>query len=137
MLAISLAVHGLIAGMVALSGLHSAPAANTPRTEVTTRLTLIRPSFPLVRPGAVPSTVRRMLAKTQPWYLVPPRRGHWQIVVGEPLGPAQYAPAGVPQPLAARALTQHFVDYFTRSLSALAPGAPESLPVLAPGCTMP
>jgi 1-acyl-sn-glycerol-3-phosphate acyltransferase len=78
----------------------------------------------------------QMLAKSQPWYLVPPRRGHWQLVVGEPLRPAQYAPAGLPQPLAARALTQHFVDYFSRSANIIAQSAAAAGPVLAPDCTI-
>jgi 1-acyl-sn-glycerol-3-phosphate acyltransferase len=65
-----------------------------------------------------------MLGKHQPWYTVPERPGHWRIVVGEPLQAAEFAPAGVPEPLAARRLTQHFADYFSRSVTAVTQGWP-------------
>ncbi len=78
----------------------------------------------------------RMLGKGEPWYRVPPRPGHWRMVVGEPMHAAEYAPAGVPEPLAARRLTQHFVEYFTRSVTAVTPAAAGAGPALAPGGTM-
>lgn len=75
----------------------------------------------------------RMLGKHQPWYIVPPRPGHWRIVVGDPLRAADFAPAGVPAPLAARRLTDHFADYFTHSVSSITQGRAGPGPGLAPG----
>jgi 1-acyl-sn-glycerol-3-phosphate acyltransferase len=63
-----------------------------------------------------------MLAKTQPWYSAPYGPGHFVISVGEPLPASRYAPEGVPQSVAARALTRRFVEYFTGTLQALRAG---------------
>jgi 1-acyl-sn-glycerol-3-phosphate acyltransferase len=57
-----------------------------------------------------------MLNKGAPWYKVPPRPGHWQLLVGEPLRATDYVSAGVSEALAARRLTQHFIDYFSRTV---------------------
>lgn len=78
----------------------------------------------------------RMLGKNQAWYKVPPRPGHWHVVVGEPLHAADFAAAGVPEPLAARRLTEHFADYFAHSVTAITQAPPGTSPALAPGCTM-
>ena len=78
----------------------------------------------------------RMLGKGEHWYRVPPRPGHWRMVVGEPMHAADYAPAGVPEPLAARRLTRHFVEYFTRSVTAVTPAAAGGGSALVPGGTM-
>ncbi len=64
------------------------------------------------------------LTKAEPWYRIPPRRAHWRLVVGEPLPAAEYAPPACREALAARALTQHFVDYFSRSVSSITRRAP-------------
>jgi len=74
-----------------------------------------------------------MLGKHQPWYRVPPRRGHWRMLVGEPLRAADFAPAGVPEALAARRLTEHFRNYFTHSVTAITEPAPALGPALATG----
>lgn len=71
-----------------------------------------------------------LLGKHQPWYKVPPARPQWRIVVGEPLSAGEFAPAGVPEPLAARRLTEHFADYFARSVTAVTLGAADHGPVL-------
>lgn len=63
-----------------------------------------------------------MLAKTQPWHAAPYGPGHFVISVGEPLPASEYAPEGVPQSVAARALTRRFVEYFTGTLQALRAG---------------
>lgn len=63
-----------------------------------------------------------MLAKTQPWYEAPYGPGHFVISVGDPLPASEYAPPGVPQSVAARALTRRFVEYFSGALEALRAG---------------
>jgi len=63
-----------------------------------------------------------MLAKTQPWHEAPYGPGHFVISVGESLPASEYAPDGVPQSVAARALTRRFVEYFTGTLRALRAG---------------
>lgn len=58
-----------------------------------------------------------MLSKGVPWYGIPRRPGHWRLQVGTALRPADYIADGVSEAVAARQLTQHFVEYFTRSLA--------------------
>ena len=53
------------------------------------------------------------LTKAESWYHVPLRRPHWTLFVGEPFKAADVIPQGQPQPVAARHLTQHFLDYFS------------------------
>lgn len=77
-----------------------------------------------------------MLGKDDPWYLVPARQPCWRLQVGEPLRAADYAPAGVPEPLAARRLTRHFEALFSGSVSGVTPPAAAGGPALAPDCTM-
>jgi len=78
-----------------------------------------------------------MLAKTQPWYHIPPSRGHWRLVVGEPLPAAQFTGAGIPEALAARHLTQFLVEYFSRSVTAVTQQGANAAASLTPNCTMP
>ena len=60
-----------------------------------------------------------MLAKTQAWHQVPPRKGNFIISVGEPIPASQYARPELPHSLAARALTRQFENYFADSLAGL------------------
>ena len=76
------------------------------------------------------------LTKAEAWYRIPPRRPHWRLVVGEPLPAAEYTPAGVPEALAARRLTQHFVNYFSHSVSSIMQQATASTAAVTPTCTM-
>lgn len=64
--------------------------------------------------SCTPST----LTKAEPWYRIPRRRPHWRIAVGETVSPAAFSPPGAPPALAARRLTQHFVDYFSQAAAA-------------------
>ena len=76
------------------------------------------------------------LTKASPWYRIPSRRPHWRLLVGEPLSAADYAPAGMPEALAARHLTQHFANYFSVSVSAMESGAAGGGAAVASNCTM-
>ncbi len=76
------------------------------------------------------------LTKAEPWYRIPPRRPHWRLLVGEPIPAADYAPAGMPEALAARRLTQHFANYFSVSLGTAQGGASAAGAALASDCTM-
>ncbi len=76
------------------------------------------------------------LTKAEPWYRVPPRRPNWKLLVGDPLPAADYAPAGMPEALAARHLTQHFVNYFSDSTSAAARAGCGAGAAMASTCTM-
>lgn len=49
------------------------------------------------------------LTKGEPWFRIPPRRPRWTIEVGAAINPRSFAADGVPEPLAARRLTQHLV----------------------------
>jgi 1-acyl-sn-glycerol-3-phosphate acyltransferase len=60
-----------------------------------------------------------MLAKTQPWHSAPFGPGQFIVSVGEPIAAADYAPEGMPQSLAARAVNRRLEAYFTQSLSVL------------------
>ena len=77
-----------------------------------------------------------LLTKGVPWYRIPPVPGHWRLVVGQPLRAQDYAPAGIPEPLAARRLTRHFAEYFGQAVAAPLPLAAAAGPALAPDCTM-
>ncbi|MDR3414687.1 MAG: lysophospholipid acyltransferase family protein [Nevskia sp.] len=77
-----------------------------------------------------------MLTKGEPWYSIPAQPGHWQLQVGEPFHPADLAPPGVPEPVAARRLTQHFIDYFSGTLTAITRTQEPAGSVLAADCTM-
>jgi len=61
-----------------------------------------------------------MLAKTQAWHHAPHGPGHFIISVGEPIPADVYAPQGMPQSLAARAITRRLEEYFTAALKTLA-----------------
>jgi len=78
-----------------------------------------------------------MLTKGEPWYRIPPQPGHWQLLVGEPFRPAAHAPPGLPEAVAARRLTRHFVDHFSRSVTAVTQTAESADSVFAADCTMP
>jgi len=51
-----------------------------------------------------------MLTKGTPWYQVPPRPGHFTIVVGEPLQPSSFRAAGTSPAQAAARLTQQLLQ---------------------------
>ena len=76
------------------------------------------------------------LTKAEPWYRIPPRRGHWQLRIGEPLPASDYGAAGAQSALAARRLTQHFVDYFSRSVIPVTPRPAGAAAAVAADCTM-
>ena len=76
------------------------------------------------------------LTKAEPWYRIPPRRPHWRLVAGEPLPASDYTPVGMPEALAARRLTQHFVDYFSNSVSIIMQQATIPTAIITPNCTM-
>jgi 1-acyl-sn-glycerol-3-phosphate acyltransferase len=76
-----------------------------------------------------------MLSKHQPWYRVPPRPGHWRLLVGEPLPAARFN--GEPEALAARHLTEFLLEYFSRSANSLPQAVPAQAAPLTPNCTMP
>jgi len=76
------------------------------------------------------------LTKAEPWYHIPPRRAHWRLLVGKPLPAADYAPAGMPEALAARHLTEHFVNYFSDSTGATAQAGRGAGAAMASNCTM-
>jgi 1-acyl-sn-glycerol-3-phosphate acyltransferase len=56
------------------------------------------------------------LTRGSHWYRVPPRRPHFTITVGQAIPAARYAPAGEPNPLAARHLTSMLAAHFTRGI---------------------
>jgi hypothetical protein len=58
MLGVSLALHGLLAGGVALSFCRGAPQGSVEPVEETTTLTLIPPTLPPVRPSSMPSIAK-------------------------------------------------------------------------------
>ena len=60
-----------------------------------------------------------VLAKTQAWHEAPLGKGRFIISVGDPIPATEYLADGLPQSLAARALTRRFEAYFTSSLAAL------------------
>jgi 1-acyl-sn-glycerol-3-phosphate acyltransferase len=62
-----------------------------------------------------------MLTKGAKWYRVPPRPGHWRIEVGDAIRPGDFVQAGEGPAVAARRLTRHFMDYFSRRAPAAAP----------------
>jgi len=76
------------------------------------------------------------LTKAESWYHIPPRRPNWKLLVGDPLLAADYAPAGMPEALAARQLTQHFVNYFSDSTGAAARAGCGAGAAMASTCTM-
>lgn len=59
-----------------------------------------------------------MLLKNTQWYQVPPRRGHYRFQVGESFHPRNIAGCEQATPRAARILTRHMLDYFTRETAA-------------------
>ncbi|TFZ00390.1 1-acyl-sn-glycerol-3-phosphate acyltransferase [Ramlibacter henchirensis] len=60
------------------------------------------------------------LAKGEKWYRVPPRRVHFRIEVGEPIAVSPFIDASPTAALAARRLTRHLTDYFSREEVAIA-----------------
>lgn len=74
----------------------------------------------------LPVTIRvapTTLTKGEPWWHIPDRPFHVNIVVGEPIQPADFLTQATQPSLAARHLTQHLERYFTESLTRLEPGA--------------
>lgn len=64
----------------------------------------------------LPVTIRcepLMLNKHRPWYDVPPRPGHYRIVVGEPYDPSRYLHEARGMAIAARRLSAEWVRYFS------------------------
>lgn len=54
------------------------------------------------------------LGKGEKWYHVPPRRMHMRLEVGEDLPVAPFLADGASEAVAARRLTDHLTDYFSR-----------------------
>jgi 1-acyl-sn-glycerol-3-phosphate acyltransferase len=77
-----------------------------------------------------------MLTKADPWYRIPPRRGHWRLVVGEPMAAARFQAGEVSEALAARHLTEYLLQYFSRSMTAITQRARSVAVPLTPDCTM-
>ncbi|MFL6693894.1 MAG: lysophospholipid acyltransferase family protein [Ramlibacter sp.] len=63
-----------------------------------------------VRIRCVPAT----LAKGERWWAVPARRAHIRIEVDEPIAVSPFIAASPNRALAARQLTEHLTDYFSR-----------------------
>lgn len=54
------------------------------------------------------------LAKGEKWYHVPARRAHFHIDIGEPIAVAPFIAEAASRAIAARRLTQHLTEYFSR-----------------------
>jgi 1-acyl-sn-glycerol-3-phosphate acyltransferase len=57
------------------------------------------------------------LRKGDPWYLLPRRRPHFEIVVGDTIAVADFSASGDGEALAARRLTDHLTRYFSTDAS--------------------
>lgn len=57
-----------------------------------------------------------MLTKQQPWYQAPRQRPHFVLNVLDDIDPARFLPADTTPARAARLLTEHLSDFFTREL---------------------
>lgn len=59
------------------------------------------------------------LTKDSVWYRVPARRPHYTILVGDPIVAAEYVVKNIPHATAARRLTVHLANHFTRDIESV------------------
>lgn len=73
------------------------------------------------------------LTKAEPWYVIPRRKPHWIIDVREPFALAPFRADDRPTPAAARQLTRHIEQYFSRGVDNLTtPASPDGARATGP-----